>query len=116
MKHPQEKGKRAEREWIALVTHHLGGTGKRTPNSGGLDIKSDVRFWGNALADWHHEVKHQERLSVLAWIRQAQRDAGLKLWCIPFRTNQTGFRVVLDAADFLNLVAELQELRGKGSG
>jgi len=103
------KGKGGEHEAGKLVCKHLGGEYRRTPNSGGLNVKSDIRFYGNALEGWHVEVKRQERWSLPKWIRQARRDAGAKPWLIPFRRNDECWYICMEAEDFLVLVAELQE-------
>lgn len=106
------KGKNAEREFGKLCEGYLGGSVRRTPCSGGLDMKGDLRPMGNILSDFSLEVKRQEKWSVPAWIRQAEADAGGKPWVLAMRRNKEPWRVVMDAEDWLRLMSELQERRG----
>jgi len=109
----KRKGKTAEREVGKKCEDALGGSVKRTPCSGGLDMKGDLRPHGNILEGWHMEIKRQESWSVPAWIRQAEGDAGSSPWVLWMRRSNCPWRVVMDAEDWLRLMSELQERRGK---
>lgn len=116
MVNARKKGNRGELEWIRFVVRHLGGEGRRTPNSGGLSVKSDVRFYRNVLEGTHHEVKRQERWCLPAWIAQAERDAGSRIWFLPFRRNNGRWYVAMDAEDMMVFLARLQEAEDARSG
>ena len=110
----KRKGKTGEREFGKLCEKFLGGSAKRTPCSGGLDIKGDLRPSGNILSAFHVEVKRQEKWSLPAWIGQAVADAGARPWVLAVRRSNCPWRVVMDAEDWLRLMSELQERRGEG--
>ena len=109
----KRKGKAGEREFGKLCEKHVGGSAKRTPCSGGLDIKGDLRPMGSILSDFSIEVKRCERWSVPSWIAQAEGDSGGKPWVLAVRRSNCPWRVVMDAEDWLRLMSELQERRGK---
>ena len=112
-KSQRTKGSVAEREAGNLIVKHLGGSCRRTPNSGGLAIKGDLHPNGNALEGWHIECKRQERISLGSWMEQARRDAGAKPWCLMHRRNHERWKVTMEMEDWLAAMAELQELRAK---
>jgi len=108
-KSQRTKGSRGELEVGKLIVKHLGGFCPRTPNSGGLDIKSDVRPKGNVLEGWHVECKRQELIKMPAWMAQARADAGMNPWMVPFRRSNEPWMVTMEFEDFLALIAEVAD-------
>ena len=103
----RDKGARGEREVCALL-RDWGFIVNRTPNSGGLHVKADVT--GDPDLPIHVEVKWQERVSILAWIRQAFTDAEGKPSVVFWRTSRMRWRVDVDAELFVRMLAELSAL------
>jgi len=74
----RRKGKQFER-WIAK---RIGG--RRTPCSGGLDIKGDVRDMWGAFKEWVIECKAQEKGNLWAFCDQARGEVrgSLRDWVV----------------------------------
>ena len=109
----QQKGKRAEREVAKLINKYLGTNVRRTPQSGGLSIKGDIIDINpdSAAFDYHFEVKDQKKLMIPKWWEQIYGDCPKgKIPINVFKMNAR-FYATLEFTDFLNLLAELQELK-----
>ena len=109
----QQKGKRAEREVAKLINKYLGTNVRRTPQSGGLSIKGDIIDINpdSAAFDYHFEVKDQKKLMIPKWWEQIYGDCPKgKIPINVFKMNAR-FYATLEYTDFLNLLAELQELK-----
>ena len=109
----QQKGKRAEREVAKLINKYLGTNVRRTPQSGGLSIKGDIIDINpdSAAFDYHFEVKDQKKLMIPKWWEQIYGDCPKgKIPINAFKMNAR-FYATLEFTDFLNLLAELQELK-----
>jgi hypothetical protein len=109
----QQKGKRAEREVAKLINKYLGTNVRRTPQSGGLSIKGDIIDINpdSAAFDYHFEIKDQKKLMIPKWWEQIYGDCPKgKIPINVFKMNAR-FYATLEFTDFLNLLAELQELK-----
>ena len=109
----QQKGKRAERGVAKLINKYLGTNVRRTPQSGGLSIKGDIIDINpdSAAFDYHFEVKDQKKLMIPKWWEQIYGDCPKgKIPINVFKMNAR-FYATLEFTDFLNLLAELQELK-----
>jgi len=108
------KGKRGELEFSKFLNKKLGTDYKRTPNSGGLDLKGDILCVGNKMSrarDYHFEIKRQEKLNIYKALEQATIDArDGKIPLVAFRRNNDKWKVCLYADDFLNILIELDDL------
>ena len=122
MKNARNKGQRGEREVIEEIRKMFGVKYARTPLSGGMDIKGDIRRpykEQHTICDmFHWEIKFNEHLNFWSAFKQAEGDA-LKdptnptpLVC--FRRSRTEWRVVLKLEVFLYLLKELQAWRLSG--
>jgi hypothetical protein len=101
---------------------------KRTPNSGGLDIKGDLRavhgpycreckYRNSCPVDsFVVEAKKQEHMNIWACIQQAKRQAtGGKKWCLIFSRNKEGVYVTLDIQDWFELLLEASKTHDESS-
>lgn len=103
------KGKRGERE-VRDVFRSGGFDCERTPNSGGLRWKGDLR----GIPRVHVEVKRAERLAVPAWLRQTYADCPEgHLPVLAFRCNRRAagdplgtWHAVVPLDDFVRLLRE----------
>ena len=72
----RDKGSRGELE-VAHTLKRAGFDVDRVPNSGGLNVKGDLK--GNEgehrLDDYHLEAKRQETICLPEWLRQAHEEA-----------------------------------------
>jgi len=112
-KSQRTKGNAAELEVEKIVVKYLGGTCYRVPNSGGLVVKGDLVVEDNILEHGHSEVKRQERISLGAWMAQAEADAGGKWWWLTHRRSRECWKVTMKLEDWLADMAELQAFRAK---
>jgi len=108
----QTKGKNYERKIAKLLSAALGCNVRRTPCSGALDIKGDLRNLSGALENWVFECKKQEHLNIWQAIQQAIDQAGHKKWALIFSRNNAGDYVVIDINDFIELVGD-ELMKGK---
>jgi len=108
----RQKGKRFERE----VAKRVGG--KRTPCSGGLDIKGDVRDLSGAFRDWVIECKHQERGNLWSFVNQAKGEVrgSLRDWVVVWKRNNEKPVAVMDFEAWCCLVELIGELGGDVCG
>lgn len=96
----RNKGAAAEREVAAIINDRLGTDLRRTPLSGGMTWKGDIRGWDGM----HVEVKRQERLSIPAWVKQAEDDCPEgDIPLVVFRQSREPWRVVIRLDDLLGL-------------
>lgn len=101
----RNKGARGEREIVQKLAEH-GIKSYRTPNSGGLAIKSDIQGWG----DFSPEVKFQETSSIWAWWEQACNSASAhQTPLVIFRRSRSEWLVTMSFDDFLGLMYHAQE-------
>ena len=109
----QKKGKRGEREFAKILNKIFGSNVRRTPQSGGLSFKGDIIDIDpdSILSTIHFEIKRQESLNIWKAYTQAVLDSRgtNKIPVVAHRKNNTGWRITLDAMDFLNLLKELEE-------
>jgi hypothetical protein len=91
----RNKGLRGERE--AKLKFAKAGYSVRN-----LDGKGDHRVHGHPLGDLHLEVKRQELLDIMRWMRQAEREAeDGTIPIVVFRRSREPWYVVLPLDDFL---------------
>lgn len=93
----RDKGKAGELE-VCHIWHAHGFEAWRTPNSGGLShSKGDV----HGVPGLHQEVKRQEKMSMLAWLHQAEADCNpLDVPVVIWRPSHEPWRVTLPFEDF----------------
>ena len=70
------KGKRYERKIANYINKVLGTNLKRTPQSGGMELKGDILEINpdSPVYDYHFELKDQKTLAIPRWWRQANSD------------------------------------------
>ena len=112
----RNKGNEGEREWKDLLNKTFGTKYARTPCSGGLDLKGDVRrtyFSKKSIIDeFHWEAKRVELINIHKCLDQSIRDA--RAYSVPVvahRRNHDYWKITLQAKDFFNILLELEELR-----
>lgn len=105
----KQKGRRLE-QWIS---HELRSSGadpeaKVMPGSGAFThFKGDIY----TKLGWHIEAKNQETAKVWEWWEQARNQAGLqKRPVVIFSRNYSEPKALLDARDFIALLAEVENL------
>ena len=102
----REKGKRGERE-VARMLRLLGFDSHRSQQYCGKTGDADDVV---GVDGYHIEVKRREKLSIMEWVRQTERDCNSEdIPVVVFRQNGEPWRVVLDAIDFFSLVKEVQD-------
>jgi hypothetical protein len=108
----QQKGKRAEREVAKIINRYLGTNCRRTPLSGGLSIKGDIIDINpdSVAFEYHFEIKDQKKLSIPQWWKQIYSDCGKKIPINIFKMNGK-FYSTMELTDWLNILAEMQELK-----
>lgn len=110
LKRPQDKGKRYEREIAHKLSKAFDCDVKRVPNSGGLDIKGDLRNLHGALEGYVFELKKQEKINVWDCLAQTFRQAGNKIGVMIFtRNREARDYVVMDLNDWIVLVQNHKE-------
>lgn len=114
MVNPKRKGNSGEREFAKIINKIFNVKYARTPNSGGLNIKADIRRTylsrKSRVDDFHWEVKRQEKLNIYNAINQAIQDARLLVPVVAHRRNNGDWLITMKAEDLLNLVKELDDL------
>lgn len=108
----QRKGRTAEIE----LSNILRGYGLYATPGSPLNYGTEADV--NGLPGYHIEVKRCERLSLPAWIEQAERDAqrmqdGAPL--VVFRQNRQPWRVCIRLDDFMKLYISQGEIETKTS-
>jgi len=111
MLNSQQKGKRFEREIAKRFSDFFDCNVRRTPCSGGLDIKGDLRNLSGALESYVFECKHQENIGIWKCLEQTASEAGHKIGVLIFKRNRSKEYACLELQDWMNLVKELEELR-----
>lgn len=107
-KRSRNKGANGEREFARLVAAH-GFDCERTGRNG--RTAEDVT---HSIPGVHLEVKRDERLSVDAMVRQAERDAAEGLEpVVGYRRNRQPWRIVVNADEYLRTKSELEKLRAE---
>ncbi|MEE9598193.1 MAG: hypothetical protein V3V96_15585 [Acidiferrobacterales bacterium] len=104
-KKSRDKGKHGEREVVQLLRAHGIKARRGQQFAGGGDSPDIV----HNIPDVHIEVKRRETFNLYESLDQAMKDAGLFDTSVVFyRKNNRPWVVVLDAEDFLNIMAERQ--------
>lgn len=104
-----KKGKDFERR----IAKRIGG--RRTPCSGGLDIKGDIRNLSGPFADWVVECKAQEKGSIWAFIEQAKGEVSgsLKDWVVVWKRNNVPPIAVIDFESWCSLLEQIGEMKSQ---
>jgi len=100
----QRKGKGYEREIAKKLSKAFDCNVRRVPNSGGLDIKGDLRNLSGPLERFVIECKKQERLNIWACLRQTMWQAGSKVGLLIFSRNNERDYVCLELNDFMAIL------------
>ena len=122
-KRNKQKGQEYERLICKIINDYLGTGFGRTPGSGGMHWKGDIRNEGNkSIMDIiHFEIKNVLKLHLLEWLRQAYTDAPCgklptviskipKLFnTIENKNNRIQHIITMDLFDFLNLMKIIDE-------
>ena len=109
----QQKGKRFERKIASYIAEKFGIRCRRTPQSGGMDFKGDIISLSGRPADFHWEIKNQEKLNIWKALSQAERDCQApKIPVVVFTRNNNLEYIALQFEDFINLILELEENQG----
>lgn len=95
------KGCRGERAWRDQL-REAGYRARRGQQYCGGSDSPDVVC--EDLPNLHQEVKCVERFNLDAAIEQAERDAQGKPWIIAHKKNRTGWRVIMSAELFFELL------------
>lgn len=96
----RNKGANAERELAKIIGERLGVKLHRTPLSGGMAWKGDVQGWDG----FHIEAKRCERLSIPAWVAQAEADCPEgSIPLVVFRSSRQPWRVVIGLDHLMDL-------------
>lgn len=110
-----QKGKRFELKIAKDLAKKFNSNIRRTPNSGGLSIKGDIMATNGILSEYNWECKNQEKLNIWKALDQSKNDTTgtLKTPLVVFTKNHELDYVALQYDDFINLLLELDEYRGK---
>jgi Holliday junction resolvase len=95
----RDKGARGELE-VAAIFRAAGFDCDRVPNSGGLRLKGDL--YGDVPV--HVEVKRQERIRMVEWVRQAADECGDATPVVIYRPSRMAWHATLPLADLLVLL------------
>lgn len=112
MNRSQRKGKNYEREIAKRLSKVFACNVRRTPCSGGLDIKGDLRNLSGPLEPYVFECKKQESLNIWACMRQAENQAASKVPVLIFSRNNTPDYVCMRLEDWMQIVDELSKEAG----
>ena len=123
MVNSRNKGQRGEREVIELIRKIFGVKYARTPLSGGMDIKGDIRKpykQKPTICDlFHWEIKYQEHLNIWKAFEQSENDSRKDptnpIPIVAFRRNNSKWLLTLGLDEFLELLLELQRWRQSGT-
>lgn len=106
-RHERAKGAQGELD-VAAIFRAVGFDCDRTPNSGGLRIRSDL--YGTVPA--HVEVKRQERLQLWQWIEQAETECQPgELAVVAFRRSRSPWYATLRLEPLALLLADADAWR-----
>ena len=110
-----QKGKRFEREISKYLSEKFNTDIKRTPNSGGLDMKGDILTTdlNNVLSEYNWECKNQEKLNIWKALSQSKGDciSSRKKPLVVFTKNFEDNYVAMKLEDFTQLLLEIDQLR-----
>ena len=101
-----EKGKRYERKIAKKINVALGTNLKRTPLSGGMDLKGDILQFNpdSPIYRFHMELKDHKKLTIPSWWKQATSDCPMsKVPVLGFNLKGTDM-VCIELDTFLELV------------
>jgi len=104
MINPQKKGKAYERQIAKLLSKAFDCDVRRTPCSGGLDIKGDLRNLYGVLDRFVIECKKQEHINIWKALDQTTRQGGSKIGLLIFSRNNEKDYVCLELNDFIGLL------------
>lgn len=99
----REKGARGEREVVTIATD----CGLRAERQANLQASGQGDHSDVALLDiptLHLEVKRDERMSVDTMLRQAEKDAGLRVPVVIWRRNKRKWRADVPLEDYFKLL------------
>lgn len=109
----QRKGKRFEREVAKYIAKKFNLKCRRTPQSGGLEIKGDIISLSGIPARYHWEIKNQEKLNIWKALEQAESDCQTpKIPVVVFKRNYSRNYLVVEFEEFINLLLELKDTLG----
>ena len=110
-----KKGKRFELAVAKMINNKFSTKVRRTPLSGGLDFKGDIICIddNSIINEFSFECKNQEKLNIWKALEQSRSDAPSgKLPVVVFTKNHERDYIALEFEDFMNIVKELEDLRG----
>ena len=105
------KGAGYERYLAKKIGEKLGIQLDRTPGSGNLDIKGDLRSHEDTelkgpLSGWTIEAKKQEKPRIWNWIKQSREEAKGKKWLLIFSKNHEKDYATVELDFFLGLLKD----------
>ena len=106
MKHPLKKGKNYERKIAKILSDAFDCNVRRTPGSGNLDIKGDLRNLSGPLEGFVFELKKQEHLNIWKALEQTFLEAGHKIGVLIFSRNNERDYVCIDLQDFIAILQD----------
>jgi hypothetical protein len=110
----QRKGKDYERYIAKLLAKAFDTNVRRTPCSGGLDIKGDLRNLSGPLEAYVFECKKQEKLNIWKCLQQTFLQAGSgKKGVLVFSRNHERDYVCMDIHDFIELLQLIANYQAK---
>ena len=113
----REKGMRGEYEIRDYLNKKFGVKFERTPLSGGMDIKGDIRKTNKSrksiLDGLHWEVKRVEKINIHQCFRQSVKDCEHgKIPLVVFRRNNEKWHVCLTLDDFTDILKIMEDDKG----
>ena len=109
-----KKGKRFERDVANQLNKKFGTNVRRTPQSGGMEIKGDIICIddNSIISEFSFECKNQEKLNIWKALKQSTADApGGKMPVVVFTKNHERDYLAIEFEDFMNILKELEDLR-----
>lgn len=106
LKNPMAKGKNYEREIAKKLSKAFNCNVRRAPNSGGLDIKGDLRNLHGALERFVIECKKQEKINIWKCLQQTLDQASSKVGLLIFSRNNEKDYACLELNDFIAILQE----------
>jgi len=101
------KGKNYERKIAKTLSDYFNCYVRRTPGSGNLDIKGDLRNLSGPLEQFVIECKKQEKLNVWKALQQTEEEAGHKIGLLIFARNNSKDYVCMELNDWLEIFDKL---------
>lgn len=112
----KRKGANYERRIASIFAKAFDTNVRRTPGSGNLDIKGDLRNLSGPLEPFVFECKKQERLNIWSCLRQTFTQAGHRKGVLVFSRNNERDYVCIDLNDFIELVQKQTMARRRQPG